>query len=149
MRGKVARARPHSQRGCVDQRDETLERQEILEREETLEGEEMLEGEETLGEFLADRARRLSDTRIAGDAILAVIVAVGIAVWRGPLWDVRIAAAGCVLAFALWGAADRELLARELMAARVVRWVAGLLGFGAGAYALIALVGRAIGRVIS
>lgn len=111
--------------------------------------------EETLGELLATRARRASETRLAGDAVLAVVASVAVAVWRGPLWDVRIAIALCFLAFAVWGVADRDLLRRDerswrvTMLPRSARVVAGLLGFGAAAYAMMSLLGRAIGRVIS
>ena len=59
--------------------------------------------EETLGEFLASRARRASDSLLAGHAITAVLAAVAIAAWRGPLWDVRLALATCFLAFGIWG----------------------------------------------
>lgn len=111
--------------------------------------------EETLGELLASRARRVSEFRLAGDAVLAVVAAVAVAVWRGPLWDVRIAIALCFLAFAVWGVADRDLLRRDHVSGRMTmlprgtRVVAGLLGFGAAAYAMMSLLGRAIGRVIS
>lgn len=111
--------------------------------------------EETLGELLASRARRASESRLAGDAVLAVVAAVAVAVWRGPLWDARIAVALCFLAFAVWGVADRDLLrrgdrsARATLLPRSARVVAGLLGFAAAAYAMMSLLGRAIGRVIS
>ena len=111
--------------------------------------------EETLGELLASRARRASESRLASDAVLAVVAAVAVGVWRGPLWDVRAAIALCVLAFAVWGVADRDLQgradrpARATLLPRGTRLAAGLLGFGAAAYAMMSLLGRAIGRVIS
>lgn len=111
--------------------------------------------EETLGELLASRARRASESRLAGDAVLAVVAAIAVGVWRGPLWDVRAAIALCVLAFAVWGVADRDLQrrgdlpARSTYLPRGARVVAGVLGFGAAAYVMMSLLGRAIGRVIS
>jgi hypothetical protein len=111
--------------------------------------------EETLGEFLATRARRASDTYLAGHAITAVLAAVAIASWRGPLWDIRLSIALCFLAFGIWGVADRDLAHREA-ASRSTRWtlratrlVAAVCGFAAGAYLMMSLLGRALGRIIS
>jgi hypothetical protein len=120
---------------------------EMVEREESR--------EETLGEFLASRARSASEIRLVGDAAFSIFAAVAVGVWRGPLWDVRIAIAVCFLAFGVWGVADRELMRRqgavhsEVLLARVTRVAAAALGFGAAAYLMMALLGRAIGRVIS
>ena len=111
--------------------------------------------EETLGEFLASRARRASDSLLAGHAITAVLAAVGIAAWRGPLWDVRLSIAMCFLAFGIWGIADRDLQHHPtaprslLFGIRTVRVVAAALGFAAVAYLMLALMGRALGRIIS
>ena len=69
--------------------------------------------EETLGEFLASRARSASEIRLVGDAAFSVLAAVAVGVWRGPLWDVRIAIALCFLAFGIWGVADRDIGRRE------------------------------------
>jgi peptidoglycan/LPS O-acetylase OafA/YrhL len=110
--------------------------------------------EETLGEFLAERARRLSDTYLAGHAITAVLAAVAIAAWRGPLWDIRLSIAVCLLGFGIWGVADRDLAQREsasrsaLWALRSARLVAAVCGFAAGAYLMMSLLGRALGRII-
>lgn len=111
--------------------------------------------EETLGEFLAGRARAASEVRLVGDAAFSVLAAVAVGVWRGPLWDARIAIALCFVAFGIWGIADRDLARRdgatkrELLFPRVTRIGAAILGFGAAAYLMMALLGRAIGRVIS
>jgi hypothetical protein len=111
--------------------------------------------EETLGEFLATRARRASDTYLAGHAITAVLAAVAIAAWRGPLWDVRLSIAVCFLSFGIWGVADRDIAQQE-SASRPTRWalratrvIAAVCGFAAGAYLMMALLGRALGRIIS
>ena len=111
--------------------------------------------EETLGDFLAARARSASELRLVGDAAFSIFAAVAVGVWRGPLWDVRIATALCFLAFGVWGVADRDLVRRPeasrraLLVPRVTRVAAAILGFGAAAYLVMALLGRAIGRVIS
>jgi hypothetical protein len=114
-----------------------------------------VEHEETLGEFLASRARRASDTLLAGHAIIAVVTAVAIAAWRGPLWDVRLSLATCFLAFGVWGIADRDISAKQLGSRRVivllraVRFTAAVCGFAAAAFLAMALLGRALGRIIS
>jgi hypothetical protein len=113
------------------------------------------EREETLGEFLASRARRASDTRLASHAITAVLAAVAIAAWRGPAWDIRLSIAVCFLAFGIWGVADRDLAQRHttprrvLLALQTTRVVAAVSGFAAVAYLMMAVLGRALGRIIS
>jgi hypothetical protein len=127
----------------------------MLETETLPEEEQQEEREETLGEFLASRARSASEVRLVGDAAFSIFAAVAVGVWRGPLWDVRIAIALCFLAFGIWGVADRDLsrrpdaTRRELVVPRVTRVAAALLGFGAAAYLMLSLLGRAIGKVIS
>lgn len=119
------------------------------------EDETEVEREETLGEFLASRARRASEMRLVGDVAFAGFAAIVVGVWRGPLWDVRIAIALCLMAFGIWGVADRDLArrppltARELIIPRTMRVVAAVVGFGAAAYVMLSLLGRAIGTVIS
>ena len=111
--------------------------------------------EETLGEFLAGRARAASETRLVGDAAFSVLAAIAVGVWRGPLWDVRISIALCFLAFGIWGVADRDIARREgatrreLFFPRLTRIGSAILGFGAAAYLMMALLARAIGKVIS
>jgi hypothetical protein len=127
----------------------------MAETETMAEVEREEEREETLGEFLASRARSASEVRLVGDAAFSIFAAVTVGVWRGPLWDVRIAVALCFLAFGLWGVADRDLARRpeasrrELLIPRVTRVAAAVLGFGAFAYLMLSLLGRAIGKVIS
>jgi hypothetical protein len=111
--------------------------------------------EETLGEFLASRARRASDVRLAGNAIAAVLAAIAIGVWRGPAWDIRLSIAVCLLAFGIWGIADRDIVQkgaaprRVLLALKATRVIAAVVGFAAGAFLMMALLGRALGRIIS
>lgn len=109
--------------------------------------------EESLGEFLADRARSASDDKLAWQAIGAVITAVAIAFWRGPAWDIRLALMTCLLAYGLWGIADRDLAnasrPRGQLFPRAIRALAAVCGFGAAAYLMLALLGRALGKIIS
>lgn len=110
--------------------------------------------DETLGEFLASRARRVSDSLLASHAITAVLAAVAIAAWRGPVWDIRLSLAVCFLAFGIWGVADRDLAQsgtgpRRVVALRATRVVAAVCGFTAAAYLMMAVLGRALGRIIS
>ena len=113
------------------------------------------EREETLGEFLASRARSASEIRLVGDAAFSIFAAVAVGVWRGPLWDVRVAIALCFLAFGVWGVADRDLARRpdasrrDTIVPRATRLAAAALGFGAAVYLMMSLLGRAIGKVIS
>jgi hypothetical protein len=114
-----------------------------------------VEEEETLGAILADRARRASDSLLAGHAIAATLALVGIAVWRGPLWDVRLSVAVCLMAFGIWGIADRDLRSDTprgrglLLTLRSARVVSAVVGFSALAYMMMSLLGRTLGTIIS
>lgn len=127
----------------------------MLETETAPEEERDEAREETLGEFLASRARSASEIRLVGDAAFSIFAAVAVGFWRGPLWDARIAIALCFIGFGLWGIADRDLARtpdapwREVVVPRVARVFAAVLGFGAAAYLMMSLLGRAIGKVIS
>lgn len=114
-----------------------------------------MSSEQGLTEFLSDRAHRASDTRLALDVSLGV-VGVAVAIVRRPWgWPVLLGAALCFLAFGGWAIADRELserptdhgpLARTL---RTVRVIAVALGTLAGAELLLAMLGIALGTIIS
>src|SRR2546423_5789681 len=100
------------------------------------------EHEETLGEFLASRARRATETRLAGDAIAAMLTGAAIALWRGPAWDLRISLAACFLAFGIWGIADRDLQRQTAshgmkLFLRATRVAAAASGFAAAVYLLL------------
>jgi hypothetical protein len=111
--------------------------------------------EETLSQFLASRARHTTHTRLTGQAVGAMLAAVAIAVWRGPAWEIRLSIAAGLLAFGVWGLADRELAGavspwhRPSPALRVTKVIAAVLGFAAAAFLMMALLGRALGRIIS
>ena len=109
-----------------------------------------------LPEFLAARARHASDTRLVGDATGGVVVAVGAWLLRFPGWYLAFAAAGCFLAFGMWGIADRELGERGESASRglrivlkATRTIAAIIGALAIAALLLSLMGIALGRIIS
>ena len=113
------------------------------------------EQEETLGEILAERARRASDSILAGHAIAATFAVVAIAAWRGPLWDARLSIAIGFLAFGIWGIADRDLRSNKPLShgmrltLRSARLVSAICGFSALAYLMMSLLGRTLGRIIS
>jgi hypothetical protein len=123
--------------------------------EEESANEAVSEREETLGEILATQARRASDSLLAGHAIAATLAVVGIAAWRGPLWDVRLSVAVCLMAFGIWGIADRDLRSDAsrtrgmVLMLRSARVVSAICGFGALAYLMMSLLGRTLGRIIS
>jgi hypothetical protein len=127
----------------------------VVEHEETEGTVEAEETEETLGEFLASRARRASDTLLAGHAIAAVVTAIAIAAWRGPAWDIRLCIAICFLAFGVWGIVDRDIEARESASRRVrriletVRFTAAACGFASAGFLALSLLGRLLGKLIS
>ena len=111
--------------------------------------------EQGLTEFLSDRAHRASDTRLALDVAIGVVGAVVSIVRRPWGWPVLLGVALCFLAFGGWAIADRELserrsdhgpLARTLRALRVVAIALGAL---AGAELLLAVLGIALGTIIS
>ena len=115
----------------------------------------------TLPEFLASRARRASDARLAGYACGGVVALIIVLLWRGPAWHVLASIATCVLAFGAWGIADRELGERAaagpsearplsvLNALRAARVIAAFLGALAFATLLVSAMAIALGRMIS
>lgn len=74
--------------------------------------------------------------------------------WRGPGWDMRLSVAVGLLAFAVWGVVDRDLEQRSATAScvrylRAARALSAVAGYAAGAYLLMALLARTLGRIIS
>ena len=111
--------------------------------------------EQGLTEFLSDRAHRASDTRLALDVAIGVVGAVVAIVRRPWAWPVLLGAALCFLAFGAWAIADRELADRQLehgpaaRTLRAVRAVSAMVGALAGAEMLLAILGIALGTIIS
>ena len=109
-----------------------------------------------LPELLAARARHASDTRLALDAVLGTLVAVGAVFWRGPGWYFLASLASCFVAFGFWGIADRELgerassgSRRTLALLRIARIVVGAVGAIAAVTAMLTALALALGRMIS
>jgi hypothetical protein len=106
-------------------------------------------------EFLAARARHASDGRLAADAVGGLAAACAFAYWRGPGWEIFISMAICFFAFGLWGIADREFGERTggprrvLVPLATLRVLTTILGFGAAIFFMLALLARALGRMIS
>ena len=109
----------------------------------------------SLPEFLAARARHASDTRLALDALIGLLVAAGVAYWNGPGASFLAGVGVCFFAYGAWGIADRELGERPTAPPRVratlraARIVAALLGFAAGAYPVVLALAKALGVMIS
>ena len=109
----------------------------------------------SLPEFLAERARASSDTRLLVDAIAGLIVAVTFSIWRIPAWYLLAAAGACFLFYGIWAIAGRELADAPADASRqrmVLKWlgiVSAIAGVAAAAFLVLAVMARLIGRVIS
>lgn len=104
--------------------------------------------EPSLAQFLAARARRASDARLAIDVGVGLFVLIGASIWRGSGWLVVATASLVVLSYGAWGIADRELEERAgkgqrvtpLRVGRVMSAVVGVLaavGFALSAMAVI------------
>ena len=110
-----------------------------------------------LREFLAARARRASDARLAlnaGGGLLGLTCAL----WLRPAgWLVLAALATCFVAYGAWGMADRELRERypapgRQAGARVLqalRAVLAIVGATAVLTAIVGAAGLALGTIIS
>lgn len=108
-------------------------------------------------QFLSDRARHASDTRLALDAAGGVVIALAAVLWRPSEWVLLVGLALCFAAYGGWGMADRELgertttraSASSLRLVRALRWVAAIIGFAAGLTVLFRLFTLALGTWIS
>lgn len=105
-----------------------------------------------LPSFLAERARSSSDTRLALDALFGVVLAVVIWLVQPVAWIVLLSVAICLLAYGVWGIADRELGERtekgggRVSALAVVRGAAAAVGFGSALTALFGGLSLVLGR---
>jgi hypothetical protein len=124
------------------------------ERGETVDS--TLRPDATLPEALAHRARHASDGRLALDAGLGFLAAIGALVWRPAAWFLVASAALCFAAFGVWGIADRELSERGPAAPAAVAWslraarvAATALGVLAAAALLLSALAVALGTWIS
>lgn len=106
-------------------------------------------------DFLALRARRASDGRLAGESGAGFVVALAAVAWRPGGWPLFASGGVCALAFGLWGIFDREL--RERVAAptgaantlRVARVGAGVVGGLAAVAMALSFLALALGTIIS
>lgn len=110
----------------------------------------------SLAELLSSRARRTPRDRLALDIIGGALVAMA-ALWARPSgWVAVAAAAGCFVAYGVWALAELRLLPRpdgeEAPHERLWRGLQGAAAFvGMGAFVLLlfAMLGVALGRIIS
>jgi fatty acid desaturase len=63
----------------------------------------------SLARFLAQRARRASDRRLAIDVGAGFLAALAFVLWRGPYWFLLACAGVAFGAYGTWGIVDREL----------------------------------------
>src|SRR5437660_12466307 len=110
----------------------------------------------TLWGFLADRARRASDTRLVIDAIGGVCASVFVIAWRPKGWLLFVSAAVCFLAYGAWGIVDREVRdpqpergPRRVVALIAARGSAAALGAAAFVTMLLSFLAIALGTIIS
>ena len=109
----------------------------------------------SLPEFLAARARHASDTRLALDALIGLVIATGVAYWNGPGASFFVSVGVCFFAYGVWGITDRELGERPTAAPRVrtalraARVIAAALGFAAAAWIVVLALAKALGVMIS
>ena len=107
---------------------------------------------------LAARARGASDARLALDVAGGVIAAIVIGIWRPRAWPIAISAALGLASFGVWGIAEREIQERAsvsgagrrvVLALRVVQGISIGAGILAALIAGFALLGIALGTIIS
>lgn len=112
-------------------------------------------GDETLRDFLAARARRNSDGRLAVHVAAGLVVATAAAVWGGAFSLLLCGLALMNVGYGLWGIFDRELGERSSrgsgshMPLRLARALAGGLGIVAAVASLFAFMALALGTWIS
>ena len=117
--------------------------------------ESLSNAEPGLPEFLAKRARKASDGRLASESGAGFVVAVVALAWRPSGWPLFASAGVCALAFGLWGIVDRELrerIAAPTRTANTLRFArVGIVVVGGVAAVAMALsfLALALGTIIS
>lgn len=111
--------------------------------------------ETSLPEFLAERARASSDTRLLMDATVGLGVAVTFGIWRIPAWYLLTAIGACFFFYGMWAIARRELAempahaVRQRMIFRLLGIVSAIGGIAAATFLALSVTAKLIGRVIS
>jgi hypothetical protein len=111
-------------------------------------------GSESLPEFLSQRARRLSDRRLAVDSASGLLVGAFAAIWQPPGWIPLCGAAVAFGALGVWGILDRELRERQSRSRgtatlRLGRAMAATFAATGAILLLLSLLAVALGRWIS
>lgn len=109
----------------------------------------MTAGEQSLPEFLAQRARAASDSRLVLDASLGVAVAALAVLFRPRGWLVLLGAGLCFAAYGAWGIADRELRDHPAPWLRALRSTSVVVGGLAALLVILTVLGGALGTWIS
>ena len=113
------------------------------------------ESSNSLPEFLRERARGSSDTRLAADVIVGLVAVMAFAFWRVPGWHILVAAGACFLFYGTWAIAGRELAespetaGRKRLLLKALAAAFAVFGIAAAVYLMLAVVALLIGRVIS
>ncbi len=109
----------------------------------------MSAGEQSLSEFLAQRARAASDSRLVLDASLGLTVAALAVLFRPKGWLLLLGAGLCFAAYGGWGIADRELRDHPKRWLRAARGAAAVVGAIAALLLILTVLGAALGTWIS
>lgn len=112
--------------------------------------------EETLADVLGARARRTPIDRLVLDVVGGLLIGTA-AIWARPrAWFPLAAAAACFIFYGCWAVTERRVQAQpdsldEALspAWRLVRWASAALGLAAFVTLLFALLGIALGPMIS
>lgn len=110
----------------------------------------------TLGDALAQRARRASSRRLSLDVGAGLLIVTLATAWRPSGWTVLASAALCFATFGAWGLSNRLLdspggvsnsgITASLL---ILRTVAIAVGIAASLFLLFAVLGVAMGTWIS
>ena len=110
----------------------------------------------TLPAVLATRARAASDSRLALDVAVGLVVAACVVIWHPRGWLLLVSAALGLAAFGAWGIADREITGHSgvggapiVYALRALRGMAAVTGMLAMLGACFAVLGLMLGTWIS
>ncbi len=109
----------------------------------------MTAGEQSLPEFLVQRARAASDSRLVLDASLGVAVAALAVLFRPKGWLVLLGAGLVFACYGTWGITDRELREHPLPWLRALRGAALVVGVLAALLVILTVLGGALGTWIS
>lgn len=107
---------------------------------------------QSLPEFLAARARRASDVRLAVNAAAGLLAVIAAVIMRPPFWIPIVALGTAFLSYGAWGILDRELASAAPGRHRVLRTArssVAAIGAVAGIGFLLTFFFQFVGPLIS